>query len=79
MLTSCKDWMNVAYNLPVSARVLLEVYNIHGQLVEMLVNEFQQAGTRTVAWDASGFSSGVYLYRSAVGERAVVKKAILLK
>ena len=69
----------ISYDLPESGRVLLEVYNIHGQLVEMLVNEFQQAGTRTVAWDASGFSSGVYLYRIAVGEHAVVKKAILLK
>ncbi len=49
------------------------------QLVEMLVNEFQEAGTRKIDWNASGFSSGVYLYRIAVGERAVVKKAILLK
>jgi len=68
-----------SYNLPSSAHVLLEVYNIHGQLVEALVNEFQQAGRHRVAWDASGFSSGVYLYRIAVGERAVVKKGILLK
>jgi len=69
----------ISYALPEAGRILLEVYNIHGQLVETLVNEFQEAGRRRVAWDASGFSSGVYLYRIAVGEQAVVKKGILLK
>ena len=69
----------ISYALPEAGRILLEVYNIHGQLVETLVNEFQEAGRRRVDWDASGFSSGVYLYRIAVGEHAVVKKGILLK
>ncbi len=52
----------IKYQLPMAAHVDLGIYNLLGQKVATLVSERQPAGTYTVDWDASGFSSGVYFY-----------------
>ena len=53
----------IRYSLPTSAHVKLTLYNTLGQVVGELVNEEQSAGWKEVTWDASGISSGIYLYR----------------
>jgi hypothetical protein len=60
-------------------KVELSVYNLLGQKVTTLVNKKQSAGSYEVQWDASGFSSGVYLYRLSVGTFIETKKLVLLK
>ena len=59
------------------------IYNLLGQKVATLVNKKQPAGTYNVEWDASGFSSGVYIYQlTAKGQKPnalFTKKLILLK
>ncbi|NIV14302.1 MAG: T9SS type A sorting domain-containing protein, partial [Aliifodinibius sp.] len=52
----------IAFDLPSVSDVRLEIYNILGGKVEMLVNEQMQAGRHQVRWDASGLPSGIYLY-----------------
>ena len=59
--------------------VLLEVYNTLGQMVATLVNGVQEAGNKSVKWDASNFSTGVYYYRLQVGEFVQTKKLLLAK
>ena len=62
------------------SEVELSVYNLLGQKVATLVDKKQQAGSYEVEWDASGFSSGVYLYKlKTSGGFEKVKKLILLK
>jgi len=63
--------------LPV--QVELGIYNILGQKIAALVSEKQPAGSYKVEWDASGFSSGVYLYRLQAGDFISIKKLLLLK
>ncbi|MFZ4619355.1 MAG: T9SS type A sorting domain-containing protein [Bacteroidota bacterium] len=70
---------NIQYGLPVSGRVTLKVYNVLGQEMMTLVNETQNAGVYTVNFDASKFSSGMYLYRITSGNFVQVKKMLLLK
>ncbi len=72
---------NISFALPSAQKVTLKVYNMLGQEVATLVNnQTLQAGSQTVAFDASQLSSGVYIYR-LVGANNVVltKKMTLIK
>lgn len=54
---------SIRYQLPMSADVTIELYNMLGQRVMTLVNGTIQAGTHTISADFSKLSSGVYVYR----------------
>ena len=55
---------SISFDLPEPAVVTLKVYNMLGQeVLTLLNNESFDAGTEEVEFDASGLSSGVYLYR----------------
>ena len=70
---------NIQYNIPSGMNVKLDVYNILGQKVKILVNKNQKAGRYTIQWNAGDLSSGVYLIRLQAGHRVTVKRALLLK
>ncbi len=59
--------------------VTLKVYNMVGEEVATLVNEIQSPGYKTVRWDGSKMSSGIYTYRLTAGDVSMVKKMLLLK
>lgn len=73
------------YILPEASGVRLEVYDLMGQLVRVLVEEWQQAGEYQVAWDGQdgqgrSVSSGVYLYRLVDSNRIEqVRRMLLLR
>ncbi len=67
------------YSLPSEGMVSLKIYNILGQEVATLVNEYQTNGVYSVKFDASKLSSGMYLYRITSGDFSQVKKMLLLK
>jgi parallel beta-helix repeat protein len=74
----------IHFSLTKTSDVTLEVYNVLGQRVSVLINQNLPAGSHTVRWegrDDSGkpVASGVYLYRLASGEFSDVKKMLLLK
>ena len=67
------------YTVPSTGRVSLEVYDMLGRTVAVLVNAEQTVGTYTVRFDASNLASGLYLYRLTAGSKVQVKKMMLLK
>ncbi len=69
----------IKYALPKACDVELTVYNILGQRVASLVDGKQKAGYKTVRWDASSFSSGIYFYRLQAGSFVEAKRMLLLK
>ncbi len=69
----------IKYALPRDAQVRLEIYNLLGQKVATLVDEYQGVGYRSVRWDARGLASGVYLYRLEAGNFTAVKKLVVIK
>ncbi|MFQ5868714.1 MAG: T9SS type A sorting domain-containing protein, partial [Candidatus Zixiibacteriota bacterium] len=69
----------INYQLPNDSHVKLEVYNTLGRKVAILVDSKQQAGYRSVLWDASGVSSGLYLCKLTAGDFAKRKIMTLVK
>lgn len=69
----------IRYALPEAADVRLEVFNITGQRVAVLVNNSQNAGFHNVPFDAQRLSSGVYIYRLQAGSFSETRKMTVLK
>jgi hypothetical protein len=53
----------INFYLPRTSNVELSVYNVTGQKIANLVNSIQPRGHHSVSFDASGLSSGTYLYK----------------
>jgi photosystem II stability/assembly factor-like uncharacterized protein len=68
----------ITYELPKSSMVRLTVCDMLGREVSVLVNERRDAGIHEVKFDASGLSSGVYLYRLTAGDFAQTRRLLLL-
>ena len=69
----------ITYAIPQPVNVTLKIYNISGKEVATLVDSKKREGDYTVRWDASGFSSGLYLYKMTAGAYTQVKRMLLLK
>jgi len=69
----------IKFGLPEDAQVELVVYNILGQKVATLVNEFKRAGHYVVQFDGSNFASGTYFYVLKAGNRILKNKMMLVK
>jgi len=70
---------SIQYSVPTDGNVSLRIYDILGNEVGILVDEFKQAGTFDVTFDASNLSSGVYYYRLTAGDNITAKKLMLTK
>ncbi|RCK77343.1 MAG: alkaline phosphatase-like protein [Ignavibacteriae bacterium] len=69
----------INFSLPNSGFVKLSIINILGQEVATLVNDQMEAGTYSVDFDASQFTSGVYFYKIIANNFVDVKKMILTR
>ena len=72
------------YDLPENSYVNVIIYDMLGREVKTLVNQTQDAGYKSVIWDATNdygkpVSAGVYLYQIQAGEFVQTKKMVLLK
>jgi len=70
---------NITYDLGQAGPVRLEVFDIQGRKVAILVEAEQPAGRHTITWDASDYSSGVYFYKLSSGDFTEVKRMMLVK
>jgi hypothetical protein len=69
----------INFALPKSSQVKLLVYDILGQQVAELVNEYMDTGRHSVTFDASRYATGLYFYRLQADNRVLVKKMMLIK
>ncbi|MCK9212054.1 MAG: T9SS type A sorting domain-containing protein, partial [Ignavibacteriaceae bacterium] len=69
----------IKYAVPVDSKVRLDVYSTLGELVTTLVNDLQPAGNYSIAFDASRFASGIYIYRLTANSTIITKKMLLIK
>ncbi|MFH1892569.1 MAG: T9SS type A sorting domain-containing protein [Candidatus Zixiibacteriota bacterium] len=74
----------IIYEVPKTAHVKIEVFNIMGQKVTTLIDREESVGVHAIEWnglDQSGnaVASGVYLYRLTCDDYGSEKKMVLLK
>ncbi len=69
----------IQYSIMKSGSVKLSVFDMSGKLVSTIVDEEQTFGTYKYSFDASGLSSGVYVYRLEAPGFSSVKKMVLIK
>ncbi len=70
---------NIPYSIPQEAEVRIEVFNILGQRVQVLVNETKAPGMYTAVFDGSRLASGVYLVRMVSAGHVITNKMLLVK
>jgi hypothetical protein len=69
----------ISYSLPRETDVRLAVYNLRGELVEVLVHGVQAAGPHSVQWSGQEFPSGVYLYMIEADGLRTIQRMTLVK
>ena len=57
----------------------LTIYNVQGQVVEVISGSVAGPDRLEITWDASSLASGVYLYRLDAGQFTQTRKMLLLK
>ena len=75
---------SLRYDLPEQAQVTLTIYDLMGREITQLVNTAQEAGYKSVQWNATDIygkpvSAGVYLYQIRAGGFVQTRKMVLLK
>ncbi len=70
---------SITFDVEASGHVLLQVYNLNGQLVQTLVDGECSAGQHSVLWQPKDLPSGVYVYYFQSGLFSSRKKMLFLK
>ncbi|MEM6782407.1 MAG: T9SS type A sorting domain-containing protein [Bacteroidota bacterium] len=69
----------IQYTLPAATDVTVEVFDVLGRRVAVLVDASQPAGQHEVEFDARGLASGLYLYRIQAGENTAVRQMMVVR
>ncbi len=69
----------IKFDLPVAGEISLKVYDITGRLVSTLIEGHRSAGSHRVIMNASGLSTGVYIYQIRTSQYSAVRKFTLIK
>jgi hypothetical protein len=69
----------VRYQLSVVSDVRLAIYDLLGREISTLVNGRKTPGRYEVTFDASGLSTGVYIYRLTAAQHVESRKMVLVR
>lgn len=69
----------INYEIPKGQHVKILVYDATGRQVAILADEFKQAGSYSVSYDAGRLASGVYYYSLEAGDYKETRKMVLIK
>lgn len=73
----------INYEIPANQsqnnKTTIKIYNVLGNELETLVDEYQTQGKYSIKWDASKYPSGIYFYEMKSGKFKDMKKMILIK
>jgi hypothetical protein len=70
---------HIKYVLNQNTPVTLTIYNALGQNIATLVDEYQQAGSHDVQFQADQLPSGIYLYILRSGDKKFTRKMTLIR
>ena len=74
----------IEYQIPEAGNVEVNIYDISGQLVKSLENNYQKAGSYKVSWDSrndggQNVASGIYLFQVKFNQTTLTKKLMFIK
>ena len=69
----------IPFRINQAQNVEVAIFNILGQRVATLSNQLFQAGSHNLTWDASQFSSGIYIYQLRTADVVQTRKLTLIK
>lgn len=69
----------ITYQLPVTCKVCLKVYDMLGKEKVLLLDKIMPAGKHTVKFNAAGLPSGIYFYQLITGEYIQTRKMVIVK
>lgn len=72
----------ISFSIPKNQIVTIQVFDLTGKEISLLVNQIYSAGLHSVEFNASGLSSGIYFYKMTChGQEdfSVTKKMVLIK
>ena len=69
----------INFGLKESGHVSIKLFDVLGNEVAQLLNEYTSAGDHEINFNGSELTSGIYIYRLAAGQNSVTRKMILEK
>ena len=69
----------IEYNVPNFSNININIYNINGQLIEVLINKMHQPGIYNINWHAQEYTSGIYFVKLISKDFTAVEKIMLIK
>ncbi len=69
----------ISFTIPVDGQVNLILYNVIGQKIRTLINDYRKAGSYEIKFSSSELCNGTYFYKLSAGNFSEIKKMILLK
>ncbi len=69
----------IRYQLPEDTHVKVQIMDITGRVIVTLVNDRQEAGYKSVTWNARNVASGVYFCKLTAGKFSDMKRLVLIK
>ena len=74
----------IEFNIPYSSQVEVNIYDINGQLINEVLNNFLEKGHHYIIWDARNsqgnmVASGAYIYQVKFDNKIISKKMLFIK
>ncbi len=69
----------IEFSIPSDNKVEIKLFDVLGKEVATLLNEYMQAGSHYIEFNASKYFNGIYFYKITCGNFSETKKMILLR
>ncbi len=69
----------ISFSIPSDSKISIKVFDMLGQEIATLINEYMTAGNYSTEFNATGLPSGIYFYRMEADNFITIKKMTLMK
>lgn len=70
---------NIKFDVPKSGLIKIQIYDLTGKLIDVLVNREMEAGSYEVKWNGANYASGIYFYKFESVDYTKVERMVLVK
>jgi hypothetical protein len=74
----CYSSTTISFNLPIHTSVKLTIYSVHGDVVDVVINQKLRPGKYSLVWDTKNIPPGIYFYTLKAGNHRKTRKCLKL-